>query len=259
MEKINLLLISFMAAMLLLSCNKKEDDNETTGTALGKVTVDIDANKNVVRGGEALLGNMLCDGWMKYAKDSLKIDVDFVLSNGGGMRFSEDIHKDGIYPAGDYTTEIVDEICAFDNNLATAKITGKQLKSILERSVSALPADFEGRFLQCSKELTFTADVSKQVQNLDEVTNPDNPVIIKEGERITSIKINGENYIETATYTVLTIDYLISGGDGYVTFKEVPEADTKKYTNYKLGFIFYLKNYSPITPVKDGRITISGM
>ena len=81
---------------LLVSC----DDNlfekpEADDTFVGITLVDLDANKVVVRGEEALLGNVVTDAMLYYAIQN-NIDVDVALANGGGIRFFSDSHVEHV-------------------------------------------------------------------------------------------------------------------------------------------------------------------
>jgi len=243
----------FLSSFAFQACS--DDEEKTVDTSvLGTVTIELDATKPVVRGVEAKIGNMIADAWMTYLRDSLNIaDVQFALPNGGNIRYDETIRPNGIYPAGDYTMEIVNEICFYDNNLMSVSLTGAQLKSCLERSVSSLPDEYKGWFLQASKEFQYTVDLSKQAQVLDE-TDPDHPTIATEGERIVSMKINGQECNPESTYKFLGTDYMIQGNDGYVMLGQIPESQKQNLGDYRKALIFYLKHKSPITPTLSNRI-----
>jgi len=257
--KKNVLFFGIILSILSIISCKKDDDKTTpvnTGV-LSNITVSLDANKPALRGGESLLGNLTADAWYFWATDSLKQSVDFALVNGGGMVFDQATRPDGIYPAGDMTMTIVNEIFFYDNTMAIVEVTGAELKSILERSVSVLPGSLKGWFLQCSENLKYTADLSKKAQVLNE-TNPDKPVIATEGERITSIKIKGVEYSPTTTYKVVTINYLAEGKDGFVTFANIPASKKQLHVDYRTAFVYYLKRNAVLTPKLTGRIVLTG-
>ncbi len=248
----NHLLLLMLFSFSLFSC---KPDNQIDTKIIGNITVDLDANKAVVRTREALIGNLISDAFMAYAKDSLHKNPAFALMNGGNIRFNEEKRPNGIYQAGDFTENEVNEILFYDGTLYLIPITGRQLKEILERSVSSLPTEAKGWFLQCSKELQYTADLTKQPQVLDE-TNPDTLKINIHGERITSVKINGQRLSSDSTYTVLINSYPGNGEDGYVTLGKIDASEKKNINDYRQALIYYLKNYSPLTPKNEKRITI---
>jgi len=242
----------FTISAFIVSCDREDPVDMTDSENVWEVSVGLDASKPVIRGQEALLGNLFGDAWMAFVKDSLRENPDFAIPNGGNIRFNEGTRPSGIYPAGNYTEEHILEMCFYENSLMMITVTGTQLKAILERSVSSLPTDYKGWFLQCSKELNYTADLSKQAQAL----NTDQNVITIPGERITSIKINGAEYSPTSSYKLLVLDYLgAEGKDGYVTFSEIDGSLKKDLGNYREALRYYLTKYSPVTPVLDGRIT----
>ena len=241
-----------LTCIFLNSCKPEEIDT----SIVGEVTIDVDANKNTVRKIEALLGNMLCDGNMLFAKDSLSKNPDFAIFNGGNIRFNDETSPSGIYKAGKYTEDDILEILYYDGNLYLIELTGEQLKEILERSVASLPDEAKGWFLQCSKELNYTANLSEQGQIIDE-TDPDNITISTPGERITSIKINGQDYNLETKYSIIVPNYIGDGEDGFVTFANIDASLKEDLGDYRIAFTYYFKKYSPITPELDGRITIN--
>jgi 5'-nucleotidase/UDP-sugar diphosphatase len=247
--------IALFVSLALTSCKKKEieEKEEPTDTVTMRVTVDLDANKAVIRTQEALIGNMVADANKEMATTE-GITVDFAVENGGNMRFSAENRPSGIYTAGIYTDDIISEIAEFNNDLVVVTVTGTQLKEIFERSVSSLP-DAKGWFLQVSKELKVVVDKSKQAQVLNE-TDPLNPTIATAGERIVSIKLNNVEINPTSTYKVVTSTYMSEGNDGFVTYKGI--ASTLKTDVGKKGqdaIKAYLKAHSPVTPAIEGRIT----
>ncbi len=96
--------------MLVLSspsCCKEK--NPTPSDILGVITVDLDANSTLVRTKETLIGNMICDG-IKKDLEYRGETVDFVVINGGAIRFDPILHPSGIYSAGVFTSDMIDEM-----------------------------------------------------------------------------------------------------------------------------------------------------
>ena len=77
---------------------------------------------------------------------------------------------------------------------------------MLEHSVFGYPSAFGG-FLNVSG-MTFTF-------------NPDKPV----GQRVEEIFINGQPLDENKIYTIATLDFLLSGGDGYEMLKDAKQLE----------------------------------
>jgi 5'-nucleotidase/UDP-sugar diphosphatase len=220
---------------------------------LGTINVNLDANKEVVRTQESLIGNMICDA-LKSELDRRGEIADFVVLNGGAIRFSPSTRPSGIYPAGPITSHMVDEMLPFGDANIIVTMSGKELKRIFERSVAQLP-QAEGPFLQVSKELTITIDTSQQAQIINDLVDP--PIIVTEGKRITSIKINHAEFDTAATYRVAASTFLAEekGNDGYVVFRNIPAARKVDLgDDQALVVKQYIKLKAPLTPVIQGRI-----
>jgi 2',3'-cyclic-nucleotide 2'-phosphodiesterase (5'-nucleotidase family) len=219
--------------------------------ALGEIKVNLDASEPEVRLKEALIGNMICDAVKSDAERKGKV-VDFAVMNGGGIRFNEQNRPSGIYPAGLFTSEMVDEMLPFGNFNVIVKVTGKELKSIFERSVAQLPL-IKGPFLQVSKELKITIDTTKSPQIINELVVPN--IIVSNGNRIVSIKINNVEYDTLATYTLVTADFIADGNDGYITFKNISSDKKENLGEDQTGAVKeYIILNTPLTPLIEGRI-----
>ena len=136
--------------------------------------------------------NMVADMF----KDTLgKDDPNFIgLQNPGGTRASL-LDKDITYKQAA-------QVLPFANTLTTTKITGAQFKKVLEQQWQRTE-NGEGPsrpYLQLgvSSNVTYTYDESR-----------------KEGDRITSIQINGKPIDPRGTYTVGSGSFLIAGGDNF--------------------------------------------
>ena len=218
---------------------------------VGESLVDLSAKKEVVRGGEAALGNLFADSMNEAVGTTIAVD------NGGGIR------GDKVYPKGEITTATITQMHPFGNSIVVVKLTGKQFKEVLERGAAALHAKNDprdpktidtGAFLQVSgiKEII---DADKTPQQLDST----NSKIVVPGERVVSITINGEPLDMNKTYSVAVNDYMGHGGDGYVTLGNLPDSDKNFTYVYLTDSLYkYIKAHTPISPKVDGRITIKG-
>jgi 2',3'-cyclic-nucleotide 2'-phosphodiesterase (5'-nucleotidase family) len=90
-------------------------------------------------------------------------------------------------------------VLPFNNYLVAVRMSGRQLRETLEHGVSAVELD-EGRFPQVSG-LRFTFDAARPV-----------------GQRVGAITVAGEPLQVEREYTVATLDFIASGGDGYKAF-----------------------------------------
>ena len=160
----------------------------------------------VERSGETPMGNLLADLMRATAK------TDFAITNGGGLRdtfpaatykvVNTSYKRPATGSTGPYDVTLGDAISVlpFGNSIATSKISGSQLWAAMENGVSQFPS--AGRFPQISG-FKFSFDVSKAV-----------------GSRIVSLtKLDGTAIAKDDTmYTVVTNDFMLYGGDGYVGF-----------------------------------------
>lgn len=167
-------------AEFIASVNPKNDPafNEVVATT----EVYLDGVRENVRTKETNLGNLSADA----ARAATGADIAFV--NGGGIR--EDI------PVGDITKGKIAAIFPFGNTIEVKKITGQDLKAMLEWSVSDYPAA-KGAFLQVSG-LTFAFDPAKEA-----------------GSKVTDVMVGGQALDLAKEYTVAINDFMSVGGDGY--------------------------------------------
>jgi 2',3'-cyclic-nucleotide 2'-phosphodiesterase (5'-nucleotidase family) len=127
--------------------------------------------------------------------------------------------------------------------VAVVRITGKDLRSALNRSLSLYPRRNQG-FLQVSG-LTLTFDPSKS-----------------EEERVLEIKVGGETLKPEKVYTAAMPESLVKGGLGYFklwdpkTAKAVTDSKGEKVT--LLGAVVQRLKESKAGPATDGRIKAKG-
>ena len=159
----------------------------------------------VERSGETEMGNYMADLVRTATKTQLTI------LNGGGIRdtfpaktytpTNKTLVRPGTGVTGPYDVTLGDALTVFPfgNYIATTKMTGSDVWKAIENGVSQYPT--AGRFPQISG-FKFSFDPTKAV-----------------GSRVTSIKtldgkdIPKDNSVE---FTVATVDFMVSGGDGYV-------------------------------------------
>ncbi len=240
-------------SLFFISCEREYEVIVNTDE-IGYFGVDLDARKEVIRIQESLLGNLLADALKLYFEDKSK-PVDFAVINSGGIRFDDKTRPTGIYLSSvPITISIVEEILPFENYMVSVTATGKQIKEIFEHSVSSL-IEPEGKFLQISKGIQIEVDTTRQA----EVLNSDKTMIETQGERIISIKINEELIDNEKVYKLATTDFIAGGGDGYVTFANIPnEVKESIGETIKYSLLSYIEkqNNELIIPVLEDRIII---
>ena len=147
----------------------------------------LDSRSAVMRGGEAAMGN--------FVADALKTQTgaEAALINGGGLRAGRE------YPAGHRLTrrDVLAEM-PFANRSIVTQVTGAALRAALENGLSQLETR-AGRF--------------PQVSGLRIVADPALPP----GARVVSVQVNGAPLEDARLYRIATNDFIVRGGDGYVT------------------------------------------
>lgn len=199
----------------------------------------INVIKDEVRTKETTGGNFLADAIKEHFPD-----VDIVVQNGGGVRSDRIIH-----PGGLSLLDVI-ELHPFGDDVVLFELSGKDLKTILERSVHNLPYSFAG-FLQVSG-LSFIVDVSKTPQKM----NKDFTEIVQNGDRINHIMVNGKPVDPEKYYKIAAKRFLINAGDGYITLKD--KAKNITGTGLTVADILeeYLKKNSPVCPKVEDRIQV---
>src|SRR5688572_27156771 len=133
--------IQFSMFMLILALNLggcRKNEPKPEATVIGIVEVDLDANKNLIRKKEALIGNFVTDGLSSIMRQKDYV-FDFCLINSGAIRYDEENRPSAIYPAGSITNENILEMFPFGDVPVIVSMTGTQLKEVLERGVAQLP------------------------------------------------------------------------------------------------------------------------
>ena len=161
------------------------------------------------RGSESNLGNMIADAQL-WATQANGAQIAFM--NPGGIR------SDLIYassPAGEgdgvVTYEEAFNVQPFSNILMTIPMTGEQIVSVLEEQCQ--PASASRPFLHLGVSEGLTYDLSKTIVG-GTCT----------GITVSSVELNGVPLDPTTTYSVTVNNFLVDGGDNFVTFREVDPA-----------------------------------
>lgn len=148
-----------------------------------------------VRNSETALGNLITDGMLKKAKE-YNAETVIAMQNGGGIRAAIN--------AGPLTVGEVLTTLPFGNTLATVKLTGQEIKDLLEISVGVAPIE-NGGFLHVSgMKFEYSSKLAK-------------------GNRVTKMEVNNGGTFETIdpakTYVIATNAFTAKGGDGLTPFE----------------------------------------
>ena len=163
---------------MLAVYGKYEDElNPVLGKVLGETTVTLDHDRYA---GPSLLGEWSCD----IMKDA--VGVQIAMTNGGGLRVP--------VPAGEITAGILYEVMPFDNTLYTMKLSGADVKANIEHGIM----NEDIGWIQISGvKVTYNSEAEA-------------------GNRITSMVLEDGTVVEMDNYyTVVTNDFMFTGGDNY--------------------------------------------
>jgi len=165
------------ANMLVIYEKYNEELGPVLGKVLGKTTVDLDHDRYA---GPSLLGEWVCE----LMKD--KAGVQIAMTNGGGLRTN--------IPAGEITAGKLYEVMPFDNTLYTMKLSGADVKANIEHGIMN---DDIGWVQIAGVKVTYDPDAEA-------------------GNRIISMVLEDGTPVEMDKYyTVVTNDFMFTGGDNY--------------------------------------------
>ncbi|WP_052207081.1 ExeM/NucH family extracellular endonuclease [Sinomonas humi] len=200
---------------------------------IGKVTADIttafSGGNRDDRANASTLGGLVADALLASLEDPALGGAEIGVVNPGGLRGE-------LYyaPDGTITYAEANAVLPFVNNLWTTSLTGAQVKTMLEQqwqrqadgSVPSRP------YLQLSlsKNLVYTFDSTRP-----------------EGDRVTSVRVNGQPIDPQRSYRVGTFSFLAQGGDNFHVFKQGSGTRDSGLID-RDAWIAYLKASSPVSP-----------
>ncbi|MBU4511447.1 5'-nucleotidase C-terminal domain-containing protein, partial [bacterium] len=165
------------ANTLAIYTKYEEELGPVLGKVLGKTTVELDHDRYA---GPSLLGEWSCEVMRE------KVGVQIAMTNGGGLRVP--------IPAGEITAGILYEVMPFDNTLYTMKLSGADVKANIEHGIM----NEDIGWIQISGVMV---TYNKEAEA---------------GNRITSMVLEDGTPVEMDKYyTVVTNDFMFTGGDNY--------------------------------------------
>ena len=222
---------------LLSTANLEKD--ETVAAAAQEIIDDVDAQYNTPfattevrlegeripnRTSETNLGDLVSDAIVWYVLkeggiENAEPNQVVGITNGGGIRATIE--------AGDVSMKSINSVLPFGNTVTVIYVTGEELLEALEASTFSTPEQIGG-FPQTSG-IEWTVDCNKPYAK-DKIymlngkeTSYFSPASI---ERVTITAINGEPFDPSATYAVVTNDFISAGGDTYNAFHRAYVAGT---------------------------------
>lgn len=159
--------------------------DDSLNIEIGKTAGALDSRRNVVRGMESAMGNLIADA-MRAATGA-----DIAITNGGGIRADRTYDEGTVLTRRDILTEL-----PFGNVTVVTELPGTQVLAALENGFSQVEKG-GGRF--------------PQVSGLSVVYDPSAAA----GSRVSSVMVGDKPLDLDAVYSVATNDYILGGGDGY--------------------------------------------
>ncbi|GAB2022792.1 hypothetical protein RyT2_18660 [Pseudolactococcus yaeyamensis] len=180
-------------------------DAETGFSVPGDRNIATKANK------ETILGNLVTDAQRLTAKENGYPDIDFAMTNNGGIRADLKVESDGSILWGS-----AQAVQPFGNIMQVVEMTGEQIKAVLEQQSNSY-------YLQISG-LTYTY--------LPKADATNGEIAIQ-----TLSKADGTPILPDKTYQVVINDFLFGGGDGFTEFVGSTllgaiDPDTETFVNY---------------------------
>ncbi len=203
--------------------------DDSLNVTIGKTETALDSRRNVVRGEESTMGDIIADA-MRTATGA-----DVAIMNGGGIR------ADRTYDAGATLTrrDVLTEL-PFGNVTQLTQLPGSQLLAALENSVSQVEKG-SGRF--------------PQISGMTVVYDPK----AEPGKRVSEVKIAGAALDINKLYKVAVNDYMLGGGDGYSALgggKLIN--DTGAGALVANDVMAFIEKAGTVKPTVEGRIKLLG-
>ncbi len=195
---------------------------------LGSITADITRATTPEgtedRGAESVLGNFVADVQLAGTSDPGRGGAQIAFMNPGGLR------ADLLYaPDGVVTYAEAFSVQPFANDMVTKTFTGAEIKQVLEEQWQPAGASRPVLHLGVSKGFTYTY-------------LPDNP----QGQRITSMSLNGTPIDPAAGYRVTVNSFLAAGGDNFATLAGGTDRATTGDNDLTMLVDYFAAN-SPVT------------
>jgi 5'-nucleotidase / UDP-sugar diphosphatase len=198
-------------------------------TEIAEIAAPIDGSRESCRSRECEMGNAVTNSMLARIGDP---SVTIAFTNGGGLRASLEA---GMVTVGDVLT-----VLPFQNTLVTMQVSGATLLAALEHGVDGIE-DGAGRFPQVGG-MRFRLDAS-----------------VAPGEgRVSEVEVatagGWEPVDESATYRIVTNDFMAGGGDGYTMFEEDGQEVYDTAIDMAEALAEYLSANAPYSPSIEGRI-----
>ena len=182
--------------------------NAHLGQVVGKSVQFMDgARQPGVRTQEMAIGDFIADAYLWQARQAnvLQGPVDAAIINGGSIRSS--------LPAGTLKRADIISCAPYNNQLYLIKIKGSKLLEIMEAATCVLP-DAMGGLPQVAG-MEYTVDTRVPYAQGEKYPNSVFYAPAKPGSRVTIHSVAGKPFDLNASYTVVSTEFVVAGGDNY--------------------------------------------
>lgn len=206
---------------------------------LGELMTPIDTRQMAKAGGESAAGNLYADALLAGC-DAAQVGVAHM----GTLR------GDRVYGPGPFTNLDLSEYHPFPNCSITRRLTGPQIKMLLEWGVSALPVA-AARFLAIAG-LTVRVDLERQPMEVDLFDE----WVLGHGQRIQEVAYGGEILKlddEGLALDVVMDGFMGKGGAGFFFLKDTPVIRESKKSGAE-AVANLLTKHGSVSPQVGGRL-----
>ncbi len=208
--------------------------NELGAVSLGQIAGPFNRAKlangsTENRGGESTLGNLVAEAQRWATESATTGSAQIAFMNPGGLR--ADMVGTGTEYPKTLTYKQAAEVQPFANTLVNMRLTGAQIKSVLEQQWQ--PAGSSRPFLKLgtSKGFTYTYDPAAAA-----------------GSRITGMWLDGVAIDPATSYSVTANSFLASGGDNFGVFSQGTQKKDTGKTDLQ-GMVDYMAEFAKNTPL----------
>ncbi len=195
------------------------ETSEKGKTVLGEAMCRLEGDRPMIRMQETNLGNLIADGMVKA------LPADMALVNGGGIRVT--------VPKGPITIGTCLDVLPFENYLTRVKLTGRNLQRLVEQIADGI------LFFPGYGGFPHISGGAKLKIGYDGVT----------------LELGGKPIEPEKTYSVTTMDFLSTGGNGMSEFLGAVSSETSPIL-ISDSLIEMVKSLGKVEPKIEGRLEI---
>lgn len=215
------------------------EGNKVVGSISADITTAYTGTTSGDRASESTLGGLVADALKASLGDPARGGAQIGVVNPGGLRADLFAKQSSYTPPGpaadgEITYAQANAVLPFLNNLWTVSLTGEQFVTLLEQQ------------WQRDKDGNVPSRPYLQLGLSDNVTYTFDPAL-PEGDRITSVTVDGQPIDLEASYRVGTFSFLATGGDNFRVFTEGTDPRDSGLVD-RDAWISYLSANQPVSP-----------